>query len=346
MRTLAVTLAGLCAIGCTATVAAPPVGLDPSEAGDIPARSPTAVGTAVPQVTCSGAPDVGPAGSFNNLSSEIIAALGDPQHRGLDLIATADQDPQSIEGWLAYTVADKSLEGEDVDLYACLAGAWQYLGTATTDDDGHYALTLTGDARLPLGMRDIYASVVGDRTSTQYIAYVAGDDQPLIVSDVDGTLTTSEYEFIETIALGEDCDVWPGAADAYDDATNRGYQLVYVTSRGNQYTTLTRQWLAEQGFPPGPIRLSPSFVTLPGNDTVDFKTSAMQGFMTGFQLAAGIGNRESDIEAYTNVGVPPADIWEKMPEYQSECQAAFDAGEANPFDDYPTLDSTFIATLP
>jgi phosphatidate phosphatase PAH1 len=337
---------GLFAVGCTATVASP-VGLDPGEAGDLPTgRGPNAVGTAVPQVSCDGAPDVGPAGDFNHTTSEIIAALGDPQHRGLDLIATADQDPQSIEGWLAYTVADKSLEDEDVDLYACLDNSWQYLGTATTDDNGHYALQLTGDARLPLGMRDVYASVVGDRTSTQYIAYVAADDQPLIVSDVDGTLTTSEYQFIETIALGIDCTAWPGAADAHNAATSEGYQLVYLTSRGNQYTTVTRQWLAEQGFPPGPIRLSPSFITLPGNDTVDFKTSAIQGFMSGFTLTAGVGNRESDIEAYTNVGLPPADIWVKMPEYQSECQADLDAGNAFSFTDYPTFQSTFIDTLP
>src|SRR5439155_24490120 len=136
-------------------------------------------------------------------------------------------------------------------------------GTARTDDEGHFALGLSGDGRLPVGMRDLFVSVVGDRTGVGFLGYVAPAGTPLVVSDVDGTLTSSENAFLETIALGIEPGAQPGAAQAFAAAAAGGKQLVYVTARGNQYTTATRHWLDDHGFPRGPVRLSPSFVTLP-----------------------------------------------------------------------------------
>src|ERR1700690_2101611 len=56
----------------------------------------------VPDIQCAGAPDAGPAGDFNHVSSEIISALGDPKHRGFDLVTPASADPQALEGWISY----------------------------------------------------------------------------------------------------------------------------------------------------------------------------------------------------------------------------------------------------
>jgi hypothetical protein len=342
-------LASLLLVACTS--AAQPVGVDPGEAGDGTAAggggkadgdgtSTSAASTAVPDVQCDGTPDAGPAGS------KIISALGDPRHRGFDLVAPASADTQSIEGWISYTIADKALEDEDVDLFACRDGQWQNIGRATTDDEGHFALPLTGDARLPIAMRDLYVSVVGDRTGVGFLGYVAPDDQPLIVSDIDGTLTSSEDAFLETITLGEEPDQQPGASDAYNDAAARGYQLIYVTARGGQYTTDTRQWLDDQGFPRGPVRLSPSFLTLPGGDTIDYKTSTITALAQSLTVLMGVGNRASDITAYANVGLAGDQTFIKLPEYQSEVQAQLDAGAAIGFDAYSDLQSTYIDALP
>src|SRR6185436_16912107 len=144
---------------------------------------------AVPDVRCAGAPDAGPARDFRHLSSEIIAALGDAKHRGIDLVASAVRATQTLEGWISYTIADKALEDEDVDLFACLEGAWTAVGTARTDDEGYFALALSGAARLPIGMRDLFVSVAGDRTGVRFLGYVAPEGTQLILSDVDGTLT-------------------------------------------------------------------------------------------------------------------------------------------------------------
>jgi len=343
MRIALVFLFGACTAAAQQAVA-----VDPGETGTNGSGTANGSGTtvAVPDVRCSGTPTAA-AGDFRHLSSEVVADLGDPRHRGFDLIAAASTGTQTIEGWLAYTIADKALEDEDVDLFACRESAWAKLGTARTDGEGHFALALADAARLPIGMRDLYASVVGDRTGTAFLAYVAPDDAALIASDVDGTLTSSENAFIETIVNGEQPDMQAGASTAYRAAAARGYQLVYVTARGNQYTGDTRQWLADQGFPRGPLRLSSSFVTLPGGDTIDFKTNAIANvIMDGLTVVMGVGNRASDITAYGNVGLAGTQTFIKLPEYQSEVQSALDADLAIGFAAYDDLRTSAIAALP
>ena len=332
--------------GCAASGG--PVGADPREV-DVgsAANNAVAADTSVPDVTCVGAPAAGAPGSFRHLTSRLISALGDPRHRGIDLVASADAETQTIEGRISYTVVDKELEDEDVDVFACRAGSWARIGGARTDDEGQFALALTGDARLPIGLRDLFVSVVGDRTGVGFLADVAPTGTRLLVSDVDGTLTSSENAFFETVLLGIEPAAQPGAAAAYASITPRGYQIVYLTSRGNEFTTDTRTWLADKGFPRGPLRLSSSFVTLPGGDTVDFKAQAMAGLTAaGFTLAVGVGNRATDIEAYAKAGVAADRTFIELPEFASEVQPLINAGEAIGFTSFAALAADQLAKLP
>src|SRR5262245_6827507 len=320
MRTswlLASVVAGV--ISCT--TGAGTVGADPEEAGPSDDGKAGTAEPAVPEVRCAEAPGAGEAGSFRHAKSTLISHLGDPRHRGLGLVASADSATQRLEGWMSYAVIDKALEDEDVDVFACRAGQWHRIGTARTDDEGHFALALSGDSRLPIGMRDMFVSVVGDRTGVGFLGYVAPRGTQLVVSDVDGTLTSSENAFVETIAFGIEPDARAGAAQAFAGATMRGKQLIYVTARGNQYTGATRDWLEHKGFPRGPVRLSSSFITLPGGDTVDYKTQTIAALVAaGFDVSAGVGNRASDVTAYTNTGVSADRIFIELPEYASEVQ--------------------------
>jgi hypothetical protein len=318
--------------------ASPAGGPDPTLPAD------AAVGTIdgtnqVPDVRCSGAPDAGPAGSFRHLEASVISALGSPRHRGIDLVSSAGADQQTLAGAISYTVADKALEDEDVDLFACRDAGWGYLGRTRTDGEGRFAMVLAGADRLPLGMHDVFVSVVGDRTGAGFLAYVAPDNARLFASDVDGTLTSSENAFWKTVALGTEPGVQPGAADALHAVSDRGYQVVYVSARGSQYTTETRAWLERNGFPRGPLRLSPSFITLPGEDTVELKTTLLGDLAAVIPVVAGVGNRASDIEAYTNVGIDPKAIFVKLPEYAEEVRGALSAGAAIGFTDFGTLAS-------
>lgn len=337
-----VTIGTLGGAGC-ATGEHDPVTADPAEA-EVGAAGAVA---GVPDVHCAGAPAFAAAGEFRHFTSKLIAALGDPRHRGLDLVAADDADTQTLAGRISYTALDKELEDEDVDVFACRAGAWQRVGGARTDDEGQFALALSGNDRLPIGLRDVFVSVVGDRTGVGFVADVAPRGTRLIVSDVDGTLTSSENAFFETILLGREPDAQPGAAAAFASVVPRGYQLVYLTARGNEFTADTRTWLADKGFPRGPLRLSPSFVTLPGGDTVAFKAQAMAGLTAaGFELAVGIGNRATDQAAYAQAGVAADRTFLLLPEFASEDQPLIDAGKAVGFTSYAELEADHLDPLP
>jgi len=290
---------------------------------------------AVPDVRCAGAPTTGRPQGFRTWRHKLVAKLARPDHRGYDLIAATDE-PQVLSGKLAYGVIDKSLEREDVELFACVAGQWQPVGRARTDDDGKFAFELPPAQRLPVGLRDVYASVVADRSGVRFLAYVAPRDSQLVISDVDGTLTASESLFMKAVVLGRRIKPQPGAAAALRAVAERGYQVVYVTARSDRFTDATRQWLGNNGFPRGPVRLADALWVTPGSATIAYKQRTLRK-LDGFRIAAGVGNRKSDVAAYTAVGVPADRIFVKLPEFRGELGTALRAGAAIGFGAYGTL---------
>lgn len=280
---------------------------------------------------CENAPE-GSRSAFRHGRSGFFAGLGEPRHRGIDLIAMEGDENQTLGGKLAYTAADKDLEDEIVELFACVDRSWRWLGAKRTNGDGRFELTLQGDARLPVGMRDLYAHVPGDGSGVRFVAYVAPAGAQLVITDVDGTITESENAVFNSVLFGDDIGHQPLAPQVLSASK---HQVVYVTARGDQYTELTRLWLRVHGFPPGPLRLARSAVTLPGKRTVAFKTAALRALTV--PIAAGIGNRASDIEAYRNAGLAPHQILINLPEFTRELTAALAAGRATAFDDYREL---------
>ncbi|MBA3461384.1 MAG: hypothetical protein H0T46_15585 [Deltaproteobacteria bacterium] len=289
----------------------------------------------------------GPTRKLRHKRSKLVTKLGSPRHRGLDMVATPDVPRQLLTGTIGYGKIHKGLEDEDVELFACDRGTWVGLGTARTDDEGEFALALEGNARLGVGMRDLYVSVVGDRSGVRFLGYVAPAGTQMIVSDIDGTLTTSESAFIKTAVAGLYTGAQPGAPAAFGVLAQRGYQPVYVSARGEQFTEATRAFLESQGFPRGPILLARSIVTVPGADTVAFKTRAMETLTrAGLVIAGGVGNRASDVAAYRAIGLPPARIFIGTGEFASELRGHLAAGRATGFATYDEVASSHFRNLP
>lgn len=286
----------------------------------------------VPDVRCAAAPATGAATGFRHTGSSLIAN-GDAYHRGIDLITTTDAPTHTLTGKLTYTDLDKDLEDEDVELFACIESQWQLLGEARSDDDGRFALALTGAARLPAGLRDIYVSVKGDRSGAAFLAFVTPPGHPVIVSDVDGTLTESENAYPISLATDTMPAAHPHAPEALASAIGHGVSVVYITARGDRFTQDTREWFAANNFPRGPIRMPSAIITLPGDETVEFKSDALAS-LAGQKLVAGIGNRNSDVDAYTNAGLTPDRILIKLPEFTEELSAALSEGRATGFELY------------
>lgn len=278
-----------------------------------------------------------PAGSrtkFRHTGSRILAKIGSPRHRGIDLIAAEGDENQTLGGKLAYTKSDKDLEDEDVEVFACLGKRWRSVGATRSDGDGRFSVTLTGARRLPVGLTDLYAHVPGDGSGVRFVGYVAAAGERVIVTDIDGTITSSENAVYRAL-LGGDIAHQPGAPETLAAS---GKTVIYVTARGDQLTELTRQWLIAHGFPKGPMRLAKSAVTLPGKRTIALKTSTLASLSV--PIAAGIGNRASDIAAYKNAGLTPDRIFINLPEFTKELRDELAAGEATPFDHYADLRKT------
>jgi len=308
-----------------------PVDLDPAEASSDGGKADGA--SALPDVRCTGAPSVTSRG-FRHRHNKLTAALGDAKHRGIDLVATADEGTQRIEAEVGYGAFDDGIDDEDIELFACRAGAWKSLGVTRSKEHGAVALELEDSDRMPLGLRDMYLAVRGDASGARFLAYVAPAGSSLAVSDVDGTLTPFEAAFAGD-ALGLHVGIHDGAPAAFQTLASRGLQPVYVTARSRTSTAATREWLEEHGMPRGPVRLAHG-VLLPGSATVEYKTDTLRAF-EDFTLALGNGNRASDIEAYTAAGIAPEHITIKLPEFTLEVKGPLDDGKALGFDHYDDL---------
>lgn len=312
--------------------------------GQMPPTQPDVSTPAAVDVHCSDKPDAGPEAEWRHLASELIEEAGSPHHRGHDLVATTEDATQTITGKITYGASDKDLEDEDIDVFACMSTGWMKLGTSRTNGNGIFTLELTGAARVPAGLRDLYLSVAGDRTGAAFLALVAAPGSPVVVSDIDGTLTESENAYPISLALGGEVPAQPDAPAALMTATTRGVNLVYISARGDRFTQDTRDWLAAKGFPRGIVKLPRSIITMPGEDTIEAKIELL-GLLEGFDVLAGIGNRTTDVAAYGAVGLPPDRIFIKLPEFTSELAADLDAGKATKFDEYEMLRTNQLAAM-
>lgn len=309
------------------------VGVDPDEAAPpiVGTTGNTVVPFELPDVQCTGTPVSGPARNPRHFGTRIVVAAGGARHRGRDLVASADDTTQVIRGEIGYTLLDTPIGDEDVEVYACRKGAWEKLGLVRTNGDGDFALALTGDDRLPIGVRDMFVSVAADRSGARFLAVVAPDDRSLAVTDVDGTLTTKEDAFVGTL-VGIDVHMHDGAPAAWQHVAAKGLIPIYVTARPRLFTDDTREWLDRYGMPRGPLRLAPQLL-LPGDATVAYKETTLAELPLPIEL--GIGNRATDIDAYASSGVSTDRIFIKLPEFTDEVAPLIAAGQAVGFWTYP-----------
>ena len=156
-----------------------------------------------------------------------------------------------------------------MDLFVCRAGAgssWRPWSPALPIRRMAASSFTTGDQRLPIGRRPIFASVRGDRSSVQLLAVVLPSGGKVAVSDVDGTLTSYENEYPESLITGAQGQGAGRRARGLFRPGQQSYQPVYLTARGSVFTESTRKWLNDTGFPVGPLRPALNLITPAGRD--------------------------------------------------------------------------------
>lgn len=275
-----------------------------------------------PVPKCDAAPpDPGPAQSWNHdIESTIITATGDPNHRGRDLFLNPG-DPQWIIGKFSYGITDKDLKDENVDVYLLrdCGSTWEKLGTAVTTNDGDHATVegvddsggrvyfqIPADKALGPGRHRAHLVVQGDLSSTDVFIEVVAPGTPVIVTDIDGTITDTETAEFGALLTGSLPGVHPDANKVFQILASKGYHPLYLTARPEWLVGRTRELLDVNQFPPGIVHTTLTLTGATGDPAAAFKTDELallagKGLVPGW----GFGNTASDAQAYENGAIQP-----------------------------------------
>jgi hypothetical protein len=265
-------------------------------------------------------PDFGPALPWNNDPPDSFA-----NHRGRDLFLNPG-DTQWLLGKFAYGKDDNDLEDEQVDIWLLrdCGSTWEMLGTALTSDDdffgngpndtvegvkddgGRVYFRIPAEKELGLGRHRVRMVVRGDLSGTDVYIEVVPKKTPIFVTDIDGTLTESEYIEFQALLEGELPPVHPDAADAFSILVAKGYRPMYLTARPEWLGQRTRDVLAANKFPPGIIHTTVTDTGAVGGSAAEYKTGELAMLKARTLVPSlGFGNAESDAEAYENGGIEP-----------------------------------------
>lgn len=284
--------------------------------------------TCTPALTCA-APAMAPVAKRtwrHGIKSRVDVIDGSPHHRGRDLFLNPGE-PQTVIAKITYGITDedRNLEDEEVDIFVqreCGA-AWEKLGTALTtgnktnhaavegvdDTGGRVYFEIPRAKELGPGRHRVRLVVAGDGSGTDLFLDVVPQHAPIFVSDVDGTLTSSESVEFAKLLEGELPETHPGAPEALRALASKGYRPLYITARPEWLVQRTRDFLEARGFPPGVVHTSTSIVGAgfgPLATIFKMRELAMlagKGLVPSFAL----GNKSSDSDAYGAAGVEPED---------------------------------------
>lgn len=200
-------------------------------------------------------------------------------------------------------------------------------------DNKHYAKTirLTSDQLKSLdlkqGRNEVTFAVNNGKTACSAQLYFWKSDIPVVISDIDGTITKSDALGHLLTMMGRD---WThtGVAKLFSDIRANGYNIMYLTARSVGQADATRAYLGgvdQFGFklPPGPVILSPDRTLAALKREVIlkkpevFKMACLRDIKSLFgetedatnPFYAGFGNRITDALSYRSVGVPSSRIF-------------------------------------
>ena len=187
-------------------------------------------------------------------------------------------------------------------------------------------LRLTSDQlkalHLKPGANSVSFSV--NRATCQAFMYYWKYDVPIVISDIDGTITKSDALGHVLNMIGRD---WThiGVAKLYTDIVANGYHILYLTSRSVGQADTTRAYLngvMQEGFklPKGPVIMSPDRTIAALRREIYlrkpevFKMACLRDILNLFSqkrnpFYAGFGNRLTDALSYRSVNIPSTRIF-------------------------------------
>jgi phosphatidate phosphatase PAH1 len=163
------------------------------------------------------------------------------------------------------------------------------------------------------GVYEARFQVLGDRSLSTASVWVLPAGTHLAVTDIDATLSTSDFELFSQILDGSYVpSAFPDATTLTRAHADDGQIVVYLTGRPYWLTAPSRTWLADLGFAAGPLIVAPSNGdALPTEGGVgDFKRAQIEALRArGYVVDVAYGNASTDIYAYLGAGLDPDRIW-------------------------------------
>ncbi|KAL0266001.1 UNVERIFIED_CONTAM: hypothetical protein PYX00_011718 [Menopon gallinae] len=195
-----------------------------------------------------------------------------------------------------------------------------------------WSLELTSDQLRSLNLRHGANNVVfklsGINQKLEAKIFLWGQDEKIIISDIDGTITKSDVRGHIYSFVGKD---WThkGVAHLYTRIARNGYRILYLTTRPLGQSAMTRFYLknVEQDggrLPEGPILHSPDglfaalYREIISRNPQSFKIACLkkiQSLFNGeFPFVSGFGNKLSDVITYKTLGIPTSKIFTINPQ--------------------------------
>ena len=246
--------------------------------------------------------------SFRHHRSRAVASQT-PHHRVRDGLAVVGL-PQIVEAKFAYGTTDKDLKDEDVEVDVTHEGKTERVGVfrtshdgqaGPTDDGGRVRIVLEGAKALPMGRHHFRFTVVGDGTTAEGTLVVVARDQTAFVSDVDGTLTESEFAEVPALMKNRLPLAHAGTARVFGLLADRGHVPIYLTARPEWLVSRTRAFLKENQFPEGVLVTKRDKSGALGQAAAVYKKEELARIAQTVRIHWAFGNMPTDADAYATL---------------------------------------------
>ena len=241
-------------------------------------------------------------------AAALLAGVGDatdqaaqkllPALRASDLLVEAGQEA-ALEASLGTGLRKEGLEGKRIQFFM----GQQMIGEARTDGGGTAALKwkvpekpADYNIRAALNPADQSQDKVAD---ADIFVAARAKDATLVVVDLDRTVVQSGF-FSVLVGMAKPM---PGAAVVLGRLA-KDNTVLYLTHRPDFLAPTSKHWLAENGFPPGPVLTSTMNTLLGGSGA--YKAARLAAIKKAFpNVLLGIGDKTSDVKVYADFGARP-----------------------------------------
>lgn len=171
----------------------------------------------------------------------------------------------------------------------------RFVALSRTDDEGYARATFTAEET---GDYNLTAEVLPGQLTGQapepapIFVCIREPSEKIIIVDIDKTLVASSFDEV----LAGTAQPMPDSKEALHELA-KDNTVLYLTLRLDYFGPKTKQWLDQQGYPPGPLWVARFHGLFQGNR--DYRRSRIQQLRTTYaRVHTGFGDKISDAVAY------------------------------------------------